>query len=169
MSVVVTLTPWECRIARAVGRERQNAALAAGYVGRNGQSAARALADHILGAHGELAGAAWRDRYWTGSPGTLDKKTGDVGGYQFKTGPKRDSHMIVRPDDDDRDVFVCVVGPVPVMTIVGWLYGAHAKRLAPYGDPFGTGRPAHWVPQAALRPLRTLPPPVRRPLGRAVG
>jgi hypothetical protein len=169
VSVLVTLTAWELRLARAAGRERHAAAGDRQRAAAYGAAADPDAARDGLGCAGELAVAAWLDRYWTGTPGGLDRDRGDVAGYHVRTRPAADYDLPLHPEDPDRGVFLLVVGPLPTMRIVGWLYGGRGKRREWWHDRYQAGRPAYWVPQTALRPLRTLPAPGRRTLGRAVG
>ena len=148
----VRLTMSEVSLAAGVGMRRQIMSLfspdAHGCDGKEGWTL------HIEGAGGELAVAKLLNIYWDGSVGTFSNG-GDVGRLQVRTRSRLDYELIVRPRDRDEDLFVLVVGRIPVFHVVGWIRGRDARRpewLAEHG-----GRPAaHFVPQDALHEMGEL-------------
>lgn len=145
-SVIVTLEPFEIRLAMIVGGERQLAALALpdrhGFEGVGWNV-------HIEGAAGEIAYAKMRDKFWNGSVNTF-KSGGDVGAVQVRTRSLAHYDLLVRDDDRDEDVFVLVTGTIPTFNVRGWCYGSAAKQER-YRQTYGGREPAFFVPQSDLR------------------
>jgi hypothetical protein len=151
--VRVVLTPPEMTLALLVGGFRQVTNLRDGRRDRYGASPERGWQCHIEGAAGELAVAKWLNLYWSGQLGRLWAP--DVGRLEVRTRSRDDYELLVHPDDPAAAVFVLVVGRMPTFRLVGWIRGAEATRRGRWDDPAG-GRPAYFVPQAALAPLATL-------------
>lgn len=152
MSVAVTLNWHEVCLAAHVGLWRRINAVKQGKRDIHGYEGAGWDAN-IEGACGELAAAKALGRYWDGSVETW--KRPDIGDLQIRTRSQSHYGLLVRPDDDDDDIFVLVTGKCPEFTVRGWLHGRDSKRqqwLNEHG-----GRPAaYFVPQSSLRPLSEL-------------
>lgn len=90
-------------------------------------------------------------------------RAADISGtVQVRGTPRADGCLLVHKPgrganlDDPNDAFVLVTGCDGTYTIRGWLPG-HAAMLPEYWCDRGrNGRPAFFVPQAALQPIRTL-------------
>jgi hypothetical protein len=95
----------------------------------------------------EMAVAKFRRHYYAPGP---DPDDADVAGWQVRWTRRPDGNLIVHPTD--HLPCVLVTGVMPKYTIVGWIDADDAKREEWWGDK-GTGRPAFWVPQAALVPF----------------
>lgn len=111
----------------------------------------------IDGALAEMAVAKLLNVYWAGAycdnPWAMP---GDVGRFQVRSTARAQGCLIVHPDDPDAAWFLLVVGEAPRLRVVGGIMGADAK--APQWWRTDTGRPAYFVPQAALTPMRTQEP-----------
>jgi hypothetical protein len=105
----------------------------------------------IEGTAGEMAVAKWCNRYWNGNLGDL--KADDVGRLQVRTGWRDDSRLILHPSDRDDRAFILVTGLAPIFVLRGWIWARDGKKAEYWRDPAG-GRPAFFVPQRALRPMK---------------
>ncbi len=151
MNVVLSWS--EVLFAAHVGVARRVNAL------RNNRKAAYGCTDDdawdkdIEGACGEIAVAKALGIYWNGSIGDLAV---DVGPYQVRTtGLEHGCLMLHKKDEDDKQ-FILVTGRAPRMRIVGWIFAGDGKRDEWWKDPTRKGRPAWFVPQAALKDFATL-------------
>lgn len=153
--MVTTLTPAEMTLAMVIGGMREVTALRDGRTDAQGAPPALGFQYHILGAVGELAVAKRLNVFWSGTIGRVDAP-GDVGPLQVRTGTGDTYRLCIYPRDPDGARFVLVVGLPPHVRVVGWLFGRDGKREEWWCDPTGKGRPAYFVPQAALHPLDTL-------------
>ena len=64
--------------------------------------------------------------------------------------------LFIRPYDKDEYAYVSVlISPrLDSITFYGWLWGHEAKRLVPLSRE--KGEPAHWIPNAKLKPFEEL-------------
>lgn len=148
--MTVTLAWYEVYLGAMVGVLRMVAAIRDGKQHAYGSDPDDAWRCHIEGALGERAVAKATGRYYAGPIDTY-RNGGDVGRWQVKT--RRPGYeLLVRDADRDDDVFVLVVGRVPVYDVVGWTTGGAAKRPE-YLKGHGGRPPAYFVPPADLRPL----------------
>lgn len=151
----ITLTPGEYQHAAYAGFVRQVQNICAGRTDAHAYTGG-GYDIHVLGAVGEFVVARALGRFWAG-PGAL--RAADVGmgagGLQVRTSHRPDARLIVHPGDPNDDVFVLVTGTALAYTISGWLLGRDAKQRAYWTDPAG-GRPAYFVPRAALRSIDQL-------------
>jgi len=106
----------------------------------------------IEGAAGELAVAKAIDRFYSGSINTF-REGGDVGRLQVRTARNESDRLIIRPADRDDDLFVFVIGRIPVFEVVGWIYGREGKRSRYLFNRDHNRPPAYFVPQIDLRSL----------------
>lgn len=153
--VAITLTPEECRLAIVVGTERNLGNVLQGRQHRHGY-AGGGWSIHIEGAAAELAYSKFRDRYWTGALADSPVHTGDVGLVEIRSTARPDGALIIHRTDHDERPYVLVTGRMPTVRLVGWLYGAEAKR-----DEFwrtDTGRPAFFAPQSELHHFKAASP-----------
>lgn len=149
---MVTLTPSELEVAAIIAVKRQAENLcAAGRSNRYGAQQDGGWSLHIEGACGEMAVAKWRGIFWSGNVGNL--QADDVGRAQVRTRSRHDYELIIHKDDRDDRAFILVTGLAPQFVLRGWIYGHAGKNPEWWRDPAG-GRPAFFVPQSALRPMR---------------
>lgn len=153
MTIRVSLTPAEMMQAALVGVMRQVSNLRDGRKDAHGFDG-DGWSVHVEGAAGELAVAKALDKFWSGNQGNL--KADDVGTLQVRTRSRPGYELVVHDRDPDERPFVLARGRAPHFEIVGWLMGREAKRPEFWKDPAG-GRPAYFVPDAALRPIEELP------------
>ena len=152
MSVKITLTSAELLQGAIVGVMRYVQNVKRGSVDRKGaETAKNGWQVHITGAVGELVVAKHFGKFWSGSIGNT--KAADVGNLQIRTafaGGRTAPHLILHADDDSDAPYFLVSGSGLDYEIYGWIMGRHGKAPQFWGDPFGTGRPAYWVPASAL-------------------
>lgn len=153
MIVPVRLTWSELMQAAQVGVMRQVQNLREGRVDRYGASDLNGWTPHIEGAIGEMAVAKWMGLYWSGALGDLDAD--DVGQLQVRASAGQSARLILHPSDPDDRAFVLVTGRGPAVQINGWIVAEDGKQQQWWTDPAG-GRPAFFVPQAALRCITEL-------------
>jgi hypothetical protein len=174
---LIRLTDFELRLALTVGGARYTDCRINGRKDR-WQDDESGWNNHIEGAAGEIAAAKALGMYWNGSVNTF-QSGGDVGNIQIRTRIKPSERklrwlrregspeaelapyrLIVRNSDRDADVFVLVVSlmPLPEYMVVGWTFGAHAKRQEFEDDPGGLKMPAYFVPptHSIIQPIETL-------------
>lgn len=147
----VRLTAEELQQVAFIGAQRRIRALANGRVHRHGYDGADNWSVHIEAAGAEMALAKARDRFWADS--AAPDYHGDVGQRtQIRHTLRRNGSLIVHPDDPDDYALILVTGEAPDYLLPGWIWGREAKRDEWWRTD--TGRPAFFVPQAALRPIR---------------
>lgn len=151
MSVLIRLTDQQWSTSLEFGRRRYEANRATpdahGRVGKSAKDEAEACA-------AELAVAVFLDVYWD-PIADRPHKQGDVGNVDVRSTPRRDGRLILHAGDVDDRPYVLVVGEGLERYLIGWITGRDGKRRAWWTDP-GTGRPAFFVPQAALWPMSQL-------------
>lgn len=103
----------------------------------------------IEGAAAEMAYAKMRDAYWLAVADNFHALDGDVGRTQIRSTARPDGCLILHPDDPDDSAFVLAIGCAPTFRFVGWGYGRDLKRREYWRED--TGRPAFFIPQAALQ------------------
>lgn len=151
MAVNVTLTWTEVRVAGLTGIDRNIRTIHENRHRGGGQHPADGWTDHITGALAECAVAKALDLY----PSRKERDTdGDVGRYQVRSTVRHES-LIVQEYDDDRDVFILVLGSPPVLTLEGWIAGIGAKQ--PRFWRTDVRRPAYFVPRHELHSMEDLP------------
>jgi hypothetical protein len=159
VSVLISLTPEQLAAAEAEAQRRQQQNEARGLRGRNnapsrGQTA---LEMHRLGCVGELAVAVFlglEDSVFANE--TAVRGSTDLpGGIEVKTRSKSHYDLIVQKRENPSKKFVLVTFEDQKTLLHGWCYGHEAMDERYWADPAG-GRPAYFVPQAALRPIETL-------------
>jgi hypothetical protein len=134
------------------GAHRRMRRLRSGSVHRWGYAGEGSWTAEIEAAAAEMAVAKLLGCYWADF--TAPDHNGDVGdGLQVRHTPRRDGRLIIHPEDEDDHRFVLVCGEAPTFFVAGQILGAEAKRQEWWVDP-GTGRPAFFVPQAALQAIR---------------
>ena len=152
--VRVRLTPFEVRIAKALGRERQSAAVAKKSADAHGLApTADGENIHIIGAAGEIAAAKAMGVYPVFSEGSY--LTPDLGFCEVKTRTDHQWDLIVRTDTPDDWAVVLVTGQIPEFRVCGWIH-AHAGKRPEWLQTYGDREPAYFVPKHHLRPLNEL-------------
>lgn len=153
-----TFTDEERQAATEEGHRRQRVNEEKGLRGRNrgprfGQ---KALDVHLLGAAGEMAVASF-----LGLKHELYKETeakrgsDDLPGIDVKTRSRHSYDLIVQAKEDPSKKFVLVTIEKQRTLIHGWCYGEEAMEEKYWADYAG-GRPAYFVPQSQLRPMKEL-------------
>lgn len=153
-----TFTDEERQSAMEEGHRRQRVNEEKGLRGRNrgprfGQ---KALDVHLLGAAGEMAVASF-----LGLKHELYKETeakrgsDDLPGIDVKTRSRHSYDLIVQAKEDPSKKFILVTIEKQRTLIHGWCYGEEAMEEKYWADYAG-GRPAYFVPQAQLRPMKEL-------------
>jgi hypothetical protein len=129
-----------------------------GLKGRNGGAAtgAMALTIHLLGAAGEMAVASYlglKDCLYQ----ETEAKRGscDLPNIDVKTRSRHSYDLIVQKNESPNKKFVLVTIQDKKTVIHGWIRGKDAMKQEYWSDPAG-GRPAYFVPKAALMPMSTL-------------
>jgi hypothetical protein len=160
--IFTELTPAEESLADALAAERQARSSRAGSRPAHGAPAnesAEALAAHLLGARGEF-GVAKLANCWLNTSVFHEEKA--TGGYDLPgkvmvraTGHTLNPCLLVRPGDKGDGRFVGAVVTGNRVRVLGWEYGARAKR--PEWRWSANGRPpCFMVPEPDLQPWLTL-------------
>lgn len=155
---MIHLTPDEALQAANVGCRRNAFALSKGYQHRN-NGKGDGWQWHVQGACGEMAVGKALDLHWSGHVGKTDQH--DVGPYEVRTVSNPTGELPFRKGDPLNAVYILVIRVAPLdYQLVGWIYGHDCLVKGRLYDPTGSGRdPAHFVKQADLEPMATLPPP----------
>lgn len=147
----VKLSGYEMLLAAHAGVMRQVEAIRRGRVDNHGFRG-DGWGAHIEGCGAEMAVAKSVGIYWEAVTTNPDHLEGDVGAIEVRSSEKPDGRLILHPTDPDDSLFIFVVGKLPEYEIKGGIVAAEGKKQPYWQDP-GTGRPAFFVPQEALRPL----------------
>jgi len=150
----VTLTNEEVKEAKEVAMARQAENVLKGRKPAYGINPQNDLRVHTLGACGELAVAKALDIPWTGA---RIFRAPDVGQFEVRTTVYQSGHLILHPKDNDNSIFILVIGEENTFELKGWIYGEKGKSRSYWKDKSKKDRPAYFVPQIALRPMRSLP------------
>lgn len=145
--MIVQLTDEEMAVAEWLGEQRHKRSefRQARYGGTRDKEY------NIAGCVAECAVAKYLDVFWMG--GSIGAP--DVGEKtQVRSTDRPDGHLLVHPKDPDDAPFVLVTGTRPVFVLAGWLLGRDCKQQKWWRE--NTGRPAFFVPQAALHPIEEL-------------
>lgn len=149
--MTVALSIEEMRHAASAGVERRLRAIANGRAHRYAWDGVGEWDTDLQAAGAELAVAKASGRYWVDT--AAPDAEGDVGErVQVRWTRRENGSLILHDTDPDDHAFVLVCGTMPKFTIPGWLFGVAGK--IPSFHRTDTGRPAYFVPQAALREFR---------------
>jgi hypothetical protein len=143
------------RYAALVGVERMLAGMT--KPGRYGAIQEDGWRLNIIGACGEAAVAKYLGVYWDGAIGDFSAK--DVGAIQTRANGRENGDLILHHSDNNEDVFILIIAArLPTVNLAGWILGGEGKRLRFWREasPSRPGRPAFFVPQAALNPMEAL-------------
>jgi hypothetical protein len=156
----VGLSGIEMRYVAYVGVLRQQAAVEKGRPEPYGAPPRDPTENHALGAAAEYVVSRTLGRHWYA---VLERVTGapDVfPNIHVRSTTYANGRLILHDTarDPEDGTFVLVTGTPPTLTMVGWIHGANGKQTRWWGDPARKGRPAFFVPQAALRPMSELLP-----------
>ena len=150
MTIIVALSWPEVLLAANAGIMRRVSALRRGRADLY-PDASRPMWDRdINGALAEVAVAKWMGVFWSGTVGRVDLP--DVGNLQVRSKTQDGDRLVVRPDDDDADIFVSVLVQPPQYRLCGWLYGREAKR-----EEWVVSHGCYFVRDEFLHPMASLP------------
>ena len=148
--------------ALAIARRRQEAAEMKNRPSAWGYDESKSVATHLEGTVSELAVSIVTGLPWHAFLEVLTvagRKPPDVGeDIQVRSTHYKAGCLIAHPTDADDDRFVLVVvdSDSRHMHIVGWLPGRDCKKQIYWQDKSGKNRPAYFVPQKALRPIKEI-------------
>jgi hypothetical protein len=141
----VTLTPYELRMAATVGVNRRIDSIAKGVKDQIPLESIPRWEIDVEGACAEVAVAKALGLFWDGSVGTF-RRPDLHGRIQVRLcRNRRYPSLVVRPKDNDSDIFVLVLGSAPNYEIVGMIEGGRAKRGQWLKSVSGR-EPAYFVP-----------------------
>ena len=149
--VEIVLNKSEMLHAALVGATRQIDNLFKGRADNYGAEVEAGWQKHLGGACGEKVVSRLLDHYWSGNMGHL--RLPDVAEIQIRTSSRDDGDLILHPEDNDDDRFILVTGVGPRFVVRGWIVARDGKRDVWWRDP-ARGRPAFFVPQSELSPMR---------------
>jgi hypothetical protein len=149
--------PWpECEIAAYAGMRRRLLAVHDGRPRRYGYQESDPFGTDVQAAGAECAVARYANLYWSPWVRWPARRSPDVGlDVQVRRRSVVGWDLIVHEDDPDDHRIVLVYGELPDFELVGWVWGHEAKQGRQETDPYGTGRPAYWIPPPELRPMET--------------
>ena len=152
LDVPTVMTTGEMRLAAHVGCERRIA-----HIARKSKDKRLAPPDYwgneIEGAGAELETAKFFDRFWCGVNGP--DLAGDVGPYHVRSTRNLGGCLSLHKTDPDEAPFICVVGAMPDLRIVGWAFAHEGKQERYWRTDIPA--PCYLVPQRVLRPMAELP------------
>jgi hypothetical protein len=159
--IVVRLTPHNAELADKVGLMRMRSS---GNTGRNPHRSQEGRTDEHrrwherLGCMAEAAVAQHLGIPYAGTVNTFHAEP-DVGVFDVRATDRPDGRLILRDNDPADYPYVLAVcdGHLPVVRLVGWLYGWEGRQRRWLRNPHGR-RPCWMVPQSELHPV---PPGVR--------
>ena len=140
------------------GIRRQGTNEAQGLRGRNGGAwkGSKALDIHLLGAAGEVAVASYLNlKHELFKERQAKRDSDDLPGMDVKTRSNHSYDLIVQKRSDHSKKFILVTIANQTTLLHGWAYGEECMKDGFWADP-ARGRPAYFVPQAALRSMETL-------------
>lgn len=164
LQIVIKLTEEQEKYAEKIGRDRQRNAELRGANATN--ILPSALQIHIWGAKAEYAASLYLntkvstnlytiDQYH--NPSYKDSRGTDLhNGVEVRSTSYPYGELVVRKKDWDFVPYLLVFRKSPVYTLIGWCYGYEAKQSKYWKDVGNYGRPAWFVPQDDLHPVRTL-------------
>jgi hypothetical protein len=153
--MIVTLSPEEVAMAASVAVHRGLEAIINNRQNNHGLKG-NAWTENIEGYCSELVVARALGVYYSAGAGKGFKGADVADNVQVRWISKDDYRLLVRPVDQNSDIYVLVKGHAPSFTILGFMPGPLAKQEK-YLDNPGNGRPdAYWVPQSDLFPVAEL-------------
>lgn len=152
-NISISLSQLEIMWASQIGTIRHTEAIKKGLPDKHGFDG-DGLMIHINGACGEMAVAKALDIYWAGSINTF-KKERDVGDWEVRTRSKDYYDLLIRPDDDDKNIYILVTGEIPNFKIHGFISGKNGKRQEWMKD-YGGRPPAYFVPKNYLTNIKEI-------------
>ena len=153
--VEVVLDETEMEWASLAGAVQRGFSMGAGYQARYGHKG-DPWSIQLEGVRAEMAVAKYLDVYWRPSLGRQRNGERDVASFEVRSRKRADGGLILHRQDPDEAVFILVVPAPPVFRLVGWIRAKEGKREEWWGDPYGYGRPAFFVPQPMLVPVEWL-------------
>jgi hypothetical protein len=163
---IVTLTLSEIVLGGNVGVMRQATNIRDRREHRYGLVDPEGFAGHIMGCHGEIALAKWRNAFWTGCIGKFN--AADVGTkHQVRATTYSEGRLVVHEPpseannwrgDKPGDYFVCARVMLPQVHLVGWMLGRDAQDQKYWKAlPARPNRPAFFVDNDDLHSMDDLP------------
>jgi len=149
----IQLSQLEIMWASQIGTIRHTEAIKKGLSDKHGFDG-DGLMIHINGACGEMAVAKALGIYWAGSINTF-KKERDVGKWEVRTRSKDYYDLLIRPDDDENNIYILVTGEIPTFKVQGFILGKSAKRQEWMKD-YGGRPPAYFIPKEYLSDIKQL-------------
>lgn len=145
----------EMHLASVIGLQRALDAIRNDRQGRYGADNDAGFDLHIIGCAGELALAKHLNVFWNGAFGDLS--AADVWKHyqvrattRFETG-----RLLLHREDKDDQPFVLVRARLPLVVLVGWIFGRDGKQQQYWNEQ--TGRPCFFIPAHALHDMHELP------------
>ncbi len=155
--ISLTLTDLQFMEAAAMGAYQQVRSF--GRVGRNQQDTAlRGWQDSIQGSIGEYTLALWLGIPYAGCIDVFRSRP-DVGIYEVRATGHKYGRLLVRKHEDFDDTIYILVrqSRLPIVDIVGWMYGHECNRPE-YLKALEAGRdPAYVIDNHLLHDMETLP------------
>jgi hypothetical protein len=113
---------------------------------------------HIEGACGELVVAKVLNIFYNGNIGDLSAcdVNNEERNIEVRTRSNHRYDLILHPKDKDENVFILVTGKAPLYKIRGWILAKEGKKKKYWSDPSGKNRPAFFIPQKDLKPIKEL-------------
>jgi len=154
--ILVRLTEHDMALAAKVGAMRMRSS---GNTGRNphrsqeGRSDGHRLWHETLGCMAEAAVARHLGIPYAGTVNTFHNEP-DVGPFDVRGTDRADGRLILRDNDPANRPYVLAIndGRLPVVRLVGWLYGWEGRDRRWLRNPHGR-RPCWMVPQNELHPV----------------
>jgi len=163
--VIITLSWSEIVVGANVGCMRQITNLRDRRRDRYELVEVEGFAKHIMGCHGEIAVAKYRNVFWSGALGNLAAP--DVGAkIQVRATTYPQGRLVVhkpiddngREGDDPADYFILARVLLPQVHLVGWLRGDEAQQSKYWKAlPTQPNRPAFFVDNDDVRSMSELP------------
>lgn len=150
---VLTLSWSEVMLAINAGVMRRVYAVKSGKAGVYGARDESVWDNDINGAIAEMGCAKWANVFWNGTVGVTTSP--DVGKWQVRSKVIKGHRLVVRPSDNDGDVFVSVLVQIPNVVLCGWLFGRDAKR-SEWLQTFEPKPAMYFVEDQFLRPMDEL-------------
>lgn len=152
MQAVTSALEWfELEIAAAVGARRRIRSMREGRRERYAPELGDGWSRDVQGAAAEMAYAKAVDVYWGGDIDGFRRP--DVGRYEVKHTEHENGHLTIPLDESPESVLALVTGVAPRFVIRGHALARDVMRpefLRRFPE-----RSVYWVPQSALRPVRT--------------
>lgn len=152
--IEIRLTWSEVLLAINAGVMRRCYAIKSGKLSAYGARMESAWDNDINGAIAEFGCAKWANVFWNGTVGVTTAS--DVGRWQVRSKVVIGHRLVVRPDDNDDEIFISVLVQIPIVTLCGWLSGREAKQPR-WLQTYDPKPPMYFIEDEFLRPMEELP------------